>query len=524
VLNPAHASTAPVKFFSLDETSACQAHASLHYDNTTLAEIITGTEAGLATGPVTWQVTITPRNVHCIESLLLMAGISGCELAVAPAPELNDRERAFLEDVLAHCGHPAGAQQKAAPKSGPGVYLDFARAYLKVLPGMLPAVLRRRKDVHDRQFRHATLIGGYGSEHIGDIAGLGGVLLRLQQQFGVCEASLFSHRPEYTRRLAAHLDTPVKLEVLPWQPVQVQRELKKPGLLVRAGGQIMDMPPAMLRQLGAIYTARRRGRPVLLEGVEIGPFQYAPSRWVARRIVQSADRITLHTTGAAQDPVLEQLDISTAQDPAFDYLATRGKLSRLAAPERKSVDALLENTEDHIIVGINMRPLQHFSGSPSEPYSRTMEERIFQHLAVAMTDYARLAPAPVTYIFFPVNLLQDGNSDLAAAWRLHRMLHRGLDLRVWEADPDIDAVLYLLRNLDMALAMRFHACIFAMSQGLPTIGIDYDIGAGGKVLQLFRDRELVEDVRRLNEADIHFMVERLLKNQPGGNNHPDMYP
>jgi len=92
------------------------------------------------------------------------------------------------------------------------------------------------------------------------------------------------------------------------------------------------------------------------------------------------------------------------------------------------------------------------------------------------------------------------------------------------ADPDIDALLYLLRNLDMVLAMRFHACIFAMSQGRPTIGIDYDIGAGGKVLQLFRDRELVEDVRRLDEADIYFMVERLLKNQPGGNNHPDKYP
>jgi polysaccharide pyruvyl transferase WcaK-like protein len=510
-----------VKYFNLDEASACQAHASLHYDNTMLAEIITATQAALATGPAAWQVTITPRNVHCIESLLLMAGISGCELAVVPAAELNDRERAFLEDVLAHRGQPACAQ---ASRSGTGVYLDFARAYLKVLPGMLPAALRRRKDVRDRQFRHATLIGGYGGEHIGDIAGLGGVLLRLQQQFGVTAASLFSQRPQYTRHLAAHLDLPVTLEVLPWQPAAVQRELKKAGLLVQAGGQIMDLPPAMLRQLGAIYTARRRGRPVLLEGVDIGPFHYKPSRWVARRIVQAADRITLRTPGSAQNPVLERLDFSTGQDPAFEYLATRRKLGRLAARERISVDALLENTEDHIIVGINMRPLRHFSGSPSEPYSRTMEERIFQHLAVAMTDYARLAPAPVTYIFFPVNLLQDGCSDLAAAWRLHRMLHRGLDLRIWEADPDIDALLYLLRNLDMVLAMRFHACIFAMSQGRPTIGIDYDIGAGGKVLQLFRDRELVEDVRRLNEADIHFMVERLLKNQPGGNNHPDMYP
>jgi polysaccharide pyruvyl transferase WcaK-like protein len=130
----------------------------------------------------------------------------------------------------------------------------------------------------------------------------------------------------------------------------------------------------------------------------------------------------------------------------------------------------------------------------------------------------------VTYVFFPVNLNQDGCSDLAAAWRLHRMLHKGLDLRIWEADPDIDVVLYLLRKLDMALTMRFHACIFSMSQGLPTIGINYDPNVSGNIGQLFRDRERVEDVRRLNEVDIYFMVERLLKNQPGGNTQPDKYP
>jgi polysaccharide pyruvyl transferase WcaK-like protein len=85
-------------------------------------------------------------------------------------------------------------------------------------------------------------------------------------------------------------------------------------------------------------------------------------------------------------------------------------------------------------------------------------------------------------------------------------------------------VLYLLRKLDMALTMRFHACIFSMSQGLPTIGINYDPNVSGNIGQLFRDRERVEDVRRLNEVDIYFMVERLLKNQPGGNTQPDKYP
>ncbi len=513
-----------MKVISLNEASACQAHASLHNDCTALAEIIAESRDALAAGPVTWQVTVTPGNVHCMESLMLMASIAGCALAPEPAPELDDRERAFLENVLEHYQQAADSRQKHPYVHGISHYLEFARECLKILPGMLPAVLRRHQDVSHRRFRHASLVGAYGSEHIGDIATLGGVLLRLHRQFRVEEACLFSHCPEATRRLAANLDTPVTLEVQRGLPAQVKRELQTTGALVWAGGPVMDLPALLARRLGAIYMVRRRGCPVLLEGIGMGPFRHAPGRWVARRVARAADRIVVRTSGAAQDPVLGQIDVSPGQDPAFDYLATRSELTRLVERDRETVDALLEDTEDHIIVGINLRPIRQSRRSPDDTYSRTLEERLFQHLAVAMTDYARLAPAPVTYVFFPVKLLQDGCSDLAAAWRLHRMLHKGLDLRIWEADPDIDALVYLLRKLDMTLTTRFHTCIFSISQGLPTIGIDYDTGMGGNIEQLFRDRELVEDVRRLDEADIHFMVERLLKNQPGGNNHPEKYP
>jgi polysaccharide pyruvyl transferase WcaK-like protein len=521
VIFPQATGTMPIKSISLDEASACQAHASLHHDSTALAAIIATTRAALGKGPVTWQVKVTPRNVHCVESLLLMAGITGCSVAIEPAPELDTRERAFLEDVLEHYlptpGKPASRQYRHAS-------LDFALEGIKILPGMLLAALRRRRAVNGRQFRHATLIRGCGGEHIGDTATLGGVLLRLHRQFGLREASVVSQRPEYTRRLTAHLETPVTLDVQPDQPARVKQELQTTDALIWAGGQVMGQPQARVRQLGTIYAARSRGRPILFEGVGIGPLPGASRRWAARRTIRAADRITVRTSGAAHDTVFEQMEVNMGQDPAFDYLETRGKLSRLTERDRKPVDSLMGNTAGHILVGINLRPLRHLPDTAGRADSRTLEERLFQHLAVAMTDYARLAPAPVTYIFFPMNLIQDGDSDLAAAWRLHRMLHRGLDLRIWEADPDIDTLLYLLRMLDMALVMRFHACIFCMSQGLPTIGIDYDPEVRGNIMELFRDRERVEDVRRLGMADVHFMVERLLKNQPGGNNHPEKYP
>lgn len=513
-----------MKHIRLDETLTCRVHAALHDDSTALARIMDESRRASAAGPVSWRVTLTPRNVHCIEGLVLLAQICRCSVDFEAGPDLSERQRDFCNDVLEHYACRPDGPRPARGPDGVRFYLALGREFLPALVFMPPAALRPRPKLPGRRCRHATLIGAYGCEHSGDIATLGGVLLRLHKQFGLQEACLLSDRPDYTRHLLASLDTPVAVEVRPGEPGVARRSLQETGMLVWAGGNVMERPLLLARHLSTIHAARLRGLPFLLEGVGTGPFMGPVGRWLAARIFHAADRVVARTTGIARDPLLEGVEVTPGQDPAFEYLATRTGPPVISGHDRQGIDALLENTAGHILVGVNLRPIQHIRVDHSESYSRVTEDRIYQHLAVAMTDYARLAPAPVTYVFFPMNLLQDGYSDLAAAWRLNRMLHKGLDLRIWQADPDIDTRLYLLRRLHMVLAMRFHASIFAMSQGVPAIGIDYDPCEFGKVMQLFRDRERVEDVRRLGIADIHFMVERLLMNQPGGNNHPEKYP
>ncbi len=497
-----------MKTIQLDAQTARQAHATITGKNTELIKIVNETLARVKSEPVVWQVPVEHSNVHYIESLLMLADATGCRIDFKPSVELSARELAFFKDVVKHRdSHHSNFAEKLSTRFTE--LSSFAWNCIKVVWRMGPALLANKPSTNNRTLKRATLIGVYGGEHVGDIAILGGVLLRLHKQFGVTEACLFSHQPEYTNHLTACLDTPVKLTVLPDHPDEVNRALNDTDALVWAGGPLMDLPPVLVKQLAAIYKTRQLDTPFLLEGVGVGPFRRAPSRWVARKIAQSAARINVRTQGAARDPILNGIKVNIGRDPAFDYLETRQELTRLTPDERQSTDRILENTQGRIRIGINVRPIRHFWSTQGEAYSRAMEKQFMSNLADSMRQFSAITSKPVSYIFFPMNLIQIGYSDLAAAYRLQNLVGNDVDLQVWEADPDVDAVLYLIRSLDAAITMRFHASIFALSQALPTIGIDYYPGVGGKVEQLFQDRGLAEDVRRMDTAETDWLVERL---------------
>jgi asparagine synthase (glutamine-hydrolysing) len=67
----------------------------------------------------------------------------------------------------------------------------------------------------------------------------------------------------------------------------------------------------------------------------------------------------------------------------------------------------------------------------------------------------------------------------------------------------------LLRRLNAAVTMCFHASIFAISQSLPVVGIDYYIGGGGKVKELFQDLGRGDDIQQIDELESGWLVERL---------------
>jgi polysaccharide pyruvyl transferase WcaK-like protein len=108
-----------------------------------------------------------------------------------------------------------------------------------------------------------------------------------------------------------------------------------------------------------------------------------------------------------------------------------------------------------------------------------------------------------------MNAVQFGLSDLRSAYRIKRLTGGEVDFRVWEDDASIDGVIALMRELDVAITMRFHAAIYALSQKLSVIGVDYRVGIKDKVAALLDDFGQSENCCRIDEMTTDWLFDRL---------------
>ncbi|MEQ8981249.1 MAG: polysaccharide pyruvyl transferase family protein, partial [Deltaproteobacteria bacterium] len=365
------------------------------------------------------------------------------------------------------------------------------------------------------QMESITLIGAYGGEHIGDAAILGGVLLRAHEKFGTKRGVLMTQRPDHTQRLVRLLDTPVELRVELYEHDRIEAAVAETDGVVYAGGPLMDLPKQLVRHLYAVSLAKKQGKPIVLEGIGAGPFERKPSEWVGRQITLAANRISIRTAADQECSILDGLTPELGHDPAFDYLASRGQeLSRLPDVDRAWVERLVADREDKQIVGLNLRPIRPLftTGVPPEQrdsYTRFVERRFEERLAEAMKIFSKSRKKKVRYVYYPMNAIQFGSSDLKSAYRLARHLRSDVDFRVWEGDATLDGVVALLRRIDAVIAMRFHANIFALSQGCAVVGIDYRPGKRDKVDALLRDRGLYDNVARIDAMTVDWLVDAL---------------
>ena len=428
-----------------------------------------------------------------------------------PAADMRALSLATIEDVQDNVGWVSRAAKHALEILG--VLFLGGRAH--ILRIMFGANRSGTSGSLEGEYAKALLIGAYGGEHIGDAAILGGVLLRMHEQFGTREAVLMTQRPNHTRHLVLMLDLPVNVTVECYERSQIKSHIDSVDCVVFAGGPLIDLPKQLVRHLYAVALAKRMHKPFIAEGIGPGPFVRLPSKFTARRLLEMADQISLRAGDAADHEVVRGLKFGIGLCPAFDYLKTRGKaLSRLPEQETVAISNLLEGTDGRLLVGINIRPINALytvgaSESDVASYTRDIEERFERRFAEGLHKFSRESKKPPCFVFFPMNAIQFGSSDLLSAYRIGRLLGPDIDFRVWQADASLDGVVTLIRRLDIAITMRFHATIFAMSQNCSAIGIDYRIGKKDKIAGLMDDVGQSENCTRIDLMTGEWLANRL---------------
>ena len=510
---------------------------------------------------VRWLIPLCPAVTYKLETLFLQAQELGVEAIIASveSQDLGHNDQLFAADFVRHRiledegGLLSPAQRQGyeellgaldsgdlqeidgvfikllsansnAVRRGParrpfsfveeaaGVLSDGARAHL------LRARLTgkpRYKSAASQRFKKVLLIGAYGGEHIGDAAILGGVAFRLHARHGVTKAILMSQRPDHTRHLIPMIETPVDIDVREYRRETINACIDDVDAVIFAGGPFIDLPKQLVLHLYAASRAKLRGKPFLMEGVGPGPFQRLPSKLTARQIISLADFVSVRTQESVDVDIVRGVDVEVGRDPAFDYLATRPRdLKKMLANEPPEIERLLNGASERPVIGVNIRPIYHqytvgVKGADKASYTKMIEDRFERRFAEALTQFSRNNSTKPVIVFFPMNAVQFGLSDLKSAFRIGRHLGKDIDYRVWEADASLDGVLALIRRLDIAITMRFHATIFALSQGIETIGVDYRIGERDKVAAVLSDAGKGDQCVRIDEMTVEWMTSQL---------------
>lgn len=252
--------------------------------------------------------------------------------------------------------------------------------------------------------------------------------------------------------------------------------------------------------LPQVLVLLRKKRLVLLPQT-IGPFESVAARWLAGWITRRAERV--HARDKASAKLADELLQGTGRKAGF----TRDMAFALrpAEPRGGFPELAGRGPDARPLVGLNVSGLLLRGGYTGA------------NMFGLRGDYAELMMAIATMFRgerFDAELLLishvtgAGESDVEACRRIGEGLaERGVRARVADGGYDHREVKGLIGHCDFFLGSRMHACIAALSQGVPAVGLAYSRKFAG----VFESIEVPELVVDLRERDPETVPEEIAK-------------
>ena len=288
-----------------------------------------------------------------------------------------------------------------------------------------------------------ALSGYYGFGNAGDEAVLSATIAELRARLPDCEPVVFSNDPEATT--AAH-----QVEAAPrWPLGSVTATLRECDLLLSGGGTLLQDATSLrslMYYVAVTRAARRVGTPYAIFAQGIGPLRSWTGRRLAAGCLRGASAITVRDADSAEFAVrlgVPGISVQTAADPAL--------LLRPVRSERTEA-ALARVPEGVPLVGLVVRrwpggnaaaeAIAEVGGMARERWGATIMIMPFQH-----------------------------PDDLGVSEGLAEALP-GATLLLDQLAPA--ELMTIIGQLDLLVAMRLHALIFAATTQVPAVGVSYD--------------------------------------------------
>ena len=242
-----------------------------------------------------------------------------------------------------------------------------------------------------------------------------------------------------------------------------------------------------------IFMALALGKPLVLLPQTYGPYNSRIARWMARIIVPRA-AVALARDGASLE-VARQLragrgePVRLCPDVAFDLIAF--------PPETLEIDPPLRDDTPTPLVGVNINGLLFMGGySGANEFGLKGDYRAcMESLVAALLDAgARVMLTPHT--FGPAT-----QNDQDACRAVFEKFAGRPGLHLITGRYDQHAIKAIIGGCDFFVGARMHACIAALSQGIPCVGVAYS-GKFAGVFATVGAGHMVLDARELDGSEL----------------------
>lgn len=242
------------------------------------------------------------------------------------------------------------------------------------------------------------------------------------------------------------------------------------AVILGGGGLFQDYWPAPLSRclasdrggLPAYLTypvlAAAAGKPCFLFAAGVGPLRTEQGRR------QTALAFALAAGATVRDPASRAL-VESLEETAERLPEVAADPAWLLTPDEAAAAEVLRGLRveaEEPLFGLALRDWRF--GAPLE----------HNEAAIALALDAFLASRPHTLLMLPFSCAAELNDDRVVHRRVASQLRRPVRVVSLEEALPPRTLAALLARCDLALAMRYHAALFALAAGVPTVGLAYD--------------------------------------------------
>jgi polysaccharide pyruvyl transferase CsaB len=289
--------------------------------------------------------------------------------------------------------------------------------------------------------------GYYGFDNSGDDAILKAIVKDLKEINKELNITVLSNNPAKTESMY-----PVKA-VNRFKLREVLTAIKETSLLISGGGSLLQdvtSTRSLLYYLAVMAAAKIYKKPVMVYANGIGPIDKKANRILTKYILNRVDLITLRDENSRT--FLEEINvtnknISVTADPVFTLEpATKDIVDDIFIKEGIPIDKHL--------IGISVRDWKK-------------AEQLENIIAKAIIYIGKKYDANVVLI--PMHYPE----DLDISERILKQVD-GDNCYLLKNKYSVEEIMGVIKELEIIIAMRLHALIYAATQSIPMVGLVYD--------------------------------------------------